>query len=328
MRLPFAQVEPTTRCNYTCGFCAGRHMPQRDISLETFRRFIDQVEGLEHLELQGEGEPLLHPQFFEMIACARAKFPGLQVSLITNGSLFTEANIAGLLDHRVTRLYVSLESADDVSFQRIRGGKLERVRRGIRDLLAARNARGLAQPVVGLALTVLKTTVRETSRGISDLYRDLRLDGGITVQTLQGMPQYSRLYAEDVRAEMPDAAEGQRMDEDIRGNPDFVSAYGQRLNAPGFYELLYTRVDPRTRCPWLDNALYVSTGGDLLPCCNAKDYARDRLGDLGSGLEGAMRRRAVLQGQLRQGQIPASCTGCPIGHGIALNALLGNLPLR
>ena len=145
----------------------------------------------------------LHPQFFEMIALARAKFPKLQVSLISNGSLFTAANIDGLLAHRVTRIFVSMESADDATFQRVRGGKLDRVRRGIRDLLAERNARGMDIPVVGLAVTVLKTTVHESTRRISDFYRELQLDGGITVQRLQAMPQYSRLYPEEVRREMP-----------------------------------------------------------------------------------------------------------------------------
>jgi MoaA/NifB/PqqE/SkfB family radical SAM enzyme len=321
MKLPFAQIEPTTRCNYTCGFCAGRHMPQQDMSLETFRSFIDQAEGLEHIELQGEGEPLLHPQFFEMIGLARRKFPGLQVSLITNGSLFTAENIDRLLQHRVARIFVSMESADDASFRRIRGGSLERVRRGIRSLLDERDARGQEVPVVGLAVTILKTTVQEASQGISDFYRDLRLDGGITAQRLQAMPQYSRLYPEATRGEMPDEADIGRLNDDIRRNPAFVAALRQRQDAPGFYERLYASVDLRLRCPWLENALYVSTRGDLVPCCHAKDYARDRLGELGTGVEGALRKRAAMQRQLQQGQIPSACTGCPIAHGVALHAL-------
>lgn len=323
MNLPFAQVEPTTRCNFTCGFCAGRHMAQQDLALDTFRSFVEQAEGLEHLELQGEGEPLLHPQFFEMIALAREKFPQLQVSLISNGSMFTAANIDGLLNHRVTRIFVSMESADDATFQRVRGGKLDRVRRGIRDLLAERDARGMDIPAVGLAVTVLKTTVRESTRLISDFYREMRLDGGITVQRLQAMPQYSRLYPEDVRGEMPGDEDMRRLGEDVARNADFQSALRQRGGQPGFYEHLYSSVDARSRCPWLENALYMSTGGDLVPCCHVKDYARDRLGDLASGLEGVLRKRAAMQAQLRQGKIPSSCTGCPIAHGIAFNALLG-----
>ncbi len=322
VKLPFAQVEPTTRCNFTCGFCAGRHMPQQDMPMGAFHAFIDQAEGLEHVELQGEGEPLLHPQFFDMIGYARKKFPRLKVSTITNGSLLTAGNIDRLLEHGVTRIFVSMESADNESFQRIRGGKLERVRRGIAKLLAERDARGMGLPVVGLAVTVLKTTVREASRGISDFYRDLRLDGGIVVQRLQAMPGYSKLYGEETRAEMPDDGDMRRLHDDIRGNAPFVAALRKRQEAPGFYEALYASVDPGAQCPWLENALYVSAQGDFVACCHHKNYAEQKLGDVRSGVEGAIRRRMAMGAQVREGRMPSACTGCPIANNIARNALI------
>ncbi len=43
--------------------------------------------GLMHVELQGEGEPMLHPRFFEMAAMIRRMHPVAKISLITNGSL-------------------------------------------------------------------------------------------------------------------------------------------------------------------------------------------------------------------------------------------------
>jgi MoaA/NifB/PqqE/SkfB family radical SAM enzyme len=302
-------------------------MAQQDISLESFAKFIDQVEGLEHIELQGEGEPLLHPRFFELIECARRKFPALEISLISNGSLFTAENVDGLLRNRVTRILVSTESADDATFQRIRGGKLERVRRGISHLLAERHARGMDFPLVGLAVTVLKTTVRESLRGISGLYRDLGLDGGITIQRLQAMPQYSRHYPEGTRSEMLDDQDVRRLNDDIRGNAELIATLAKGPGARGFYERLYASVDMGSRCPWLENALYVSTQGDLVACCHIKNYAQDRLGELDSGVAGAMRKRGLLQEQLRLGKIPRACTGCPIAHRIALRALAGGRPL-
>ena len=243
--------------------------------------------------------------------------------MISNGSLFTAENIDQLLKHRIARIFVSTESADDATFQRIRGGKLERVRRGIANLLAERGARGMDVPVVGLAVTVLKTTVRESLRGITGLYRDLGLDGGINIQRLQAMPQYSRLYPEGTRSEMLDDEDVRRLNDDIRGNADLVAVLKQRQAAPGFYERLYSSVDARARCPWLENAIYVSTQGDLVACCHVKNYAQDRLGDLDSGVGGALRKRAAMQEQLRHGKIPSPCIGCSIAHGIALRALSG-----
>jgi hypothetical protein len=197
------------------------------------------------------------------------------------------------------------------------------VRRGIANLLAERGARGMDVPVVGLAVTVLKTTVRESLRGITGLYRDLKLDGGINIQRLQAMPQYSRLYPEGTRSEMLDDEDVRRLNDDIRGNADLVAVLKQRQGAPGFYERLYSSVDTRARCPWLENALYVSTQGDLVACCHIKNYAQDRLGTLDSGVGGALRKRAAMQEHLRRGQIPGPCAGCSIAHGIALRALSG-----
>ena len=282
MYVQFAQIEPTTRCNYTCGFCAGRHMAQQDISLETFKRFIDQTEGLRHLELQGEGEPLIHPHFFDMVRYAREKFPKVQVSMISNGSLFNKENIDKILLHDITRIFVSMESADDNRFQRIRGGKLERVRRGIRNLLITRNKKGAKAPVLGLAVTLLKSTVNEPTEAIQQFYNDLGLDGGIMMQPLQRMPQYTRFYPEEMIRELPDQEDIVRLNESIMCSPSFQCAMQQRGQQPGFYENLYGSVNTNFECPWLANGIYVSTQGQLLPCCQIKDYATHALSELDS----------------------------------------------
>ena len=54
-RVRLLQVEPTSRCNFTCGFCVGRHLDQSDLDLETFREALAQLPDLERLERHGEG---------------------------------------------------------------------------------------------------------------------------------------------------------------------------------------------------------------------------------------------------------------------------------
>ena len=105
----FAQIEPTTRCNYRCGFCAGRSMRQGDLDWQVFERFLSSNPNLRHVELQGEGEPLMHPRFFDMVAACRAR--GIKVSLISNGSMLSESAIDRLIEGGVDSIHVSLESA-------------------------------------------------------------------------------------------------------------------------------------------------------------------------------------------------------------------------
>jgi len=162
----FAQIEPTTRCNFTCGFCAGRSMRQGDLGWETFERFLAINPDLQHVELQGEGEPLMHPRFFDMVSACRAR--GIRVSLISNGSMFTREKVDRLIGDAVESIHVSLESSDEDEFQTIRGGKLSKVVEGLRLLIARRREHGRDRPVVGFSVTVLRRTLESEAGHTAD----------------------------------------------------------------------------------------------------------------------------------------------------------------
>ena len=321
MHVRFAQVEPTTRCNYTCGFCVGRHMPQQDITIETFTHFIARVEGLEAIELQGEGEPLLHPDFFELIRIAREKFPQVEISMISNGSMFTKEIVERILDANIAHIYVSAESVDDADFQRIRGGKLERVRRGIRHLLAQRKARNLTRPLVGLSITALRSTVKELPEKIPLFYRSLDLDGGINIQPLQVMPQYTPVYDDAMRQELIDQPASMLLQQAFRTSEPLRNAMNEATGAthPGFYPRLYGSVDGRFFCPWLENGIYISTQGQVMPCCHVKNYDKDTLGEIQTDEQEINAQRIAMKHALHQGIIPSACQGCSVATTVTQN---------
>ncbi|WP_198350827.1 radical SAM protein [Flavisphingomonas formosensis] len=298
-----AQIEPTTRCNFACGFCAGRSMRQGDLAWEAFVAFLDAHPGLLHVELQGEGEPLLHPRFFDMAAECRAR--GIAVGLITNGSLLDEERIERLLVAGLASIHISMESADPDQFRRIRGGKFAKVRQGIARLAARRRARGQTQPVIGLAVTVLRETIGAL-QGICDLYMAERLDGGLLVQPLQTMASYADRYDPAMTAQL-------LAGEDWRRFLALRAALGQALpvrrTEDYFYHALYAGFDPaRATCPWLDHGAYLNATGTVTGCCFMKEEtdafaaAADRAG--------GDARRAALVGTLDRGIVPAACRGC------------------
>jgi radical SAM protein with 4Fe4S-binding SPASM domain len=69
------QIEPTG---------PGKHGPGQSpafMCFDTFRRLLDQFAGARVLRLQGAGEPLAHPRFFDMVRYAVTR--GMQVSALT-----------------------------------------------------------------------------------------------------------------------------------------------------------------------------------------------------------------------------------------------------
>jgi len=316
----FLQMEPTTRCNFTCGFCAGRHMDQTDLSFDAFASALDQLPEVEHVELQGEGEPLLHPAFFEMARHARAR--GIEVSTITNGSMFSRERIERLLDADLTSVLVSIESPDPAEFASIRGGRLDKVIEGVTALVAARNARGVARPAVGFAVTVLKSTA-DRFPDILALYERLGLDGGVVVQSLNRMDAYARHYSEPMQAETSSGLvravvehrlqrQVERSDIDRRGEPTL------------FWTALFAgATQPGSGCPWLRDALHVDRQGRVTACPYVKDADRHGLGRVGDngldddGLEAILSARQELQRGLLAGDVPAPCEGCAIADAVA-----------
>lgn len=327
MAIECLQVEPTTRCNFTCGFCCGRTMAQGDLELDAFTELIDALPSLRHIELQGEGEPLLHPRFFEMVRYARAR--GIRVSFITNGSHFTAENIEAILEAPPEVIFVSIESPEEQAFKEIRGGLLSKVKKRVAALMAAKRERGLERPRVGFAISILKRTL-DTLPGIVALYEELGLDGGVSMQPLQRMEAYASVYTPEVEAQLLGPDDMKRLRKSPARGP-LLSLQELGNQNGGFYQELWGRWKPDQGCPWLAKGLYASRTGDLTPCCSIKDAHRfgSHL-DGANGVEAMSRISAELSAELLGGTVPAACQGCPIAETVvtAVGGVVDSSPAR
>jgi len=85
-------------------------------------------------------EPLLHPRLVEFVRrCREAGVPS--VHLTTNGTPLNERRIRALLDAGVTSIYVSLDASRRDTYERVRGGDLDRVESRLRAILRLREER-------------------------------------------------------------------------------------------------------------------------------------------------------------------------------------------
>ena len=101
-------IEITNICNLRCSFCRKSRKPPRSLTLPEFEEILRQVkEYTDYIYLHVQGEPLLHPEFSEIMNLCDAY--GMQVQLVTNGSLLNRC--PDLLDHSSLRkLSISLQS--------------------------------------------------------------------------------------------------------------------------------------------------------------------------------------------------------------------------
>ncbi len=138
-------IEITSRCNLRCTYCDKLPVLPRskigDMDIQLFKRIID--EGARHnlwgVKLSYRGEPLLHPQIFEMIAYAKEKGV-LDIYFNTNGTLLSRPVAKELIASGLDRISVSVDGIDPEFFNRERvGADFAKVTDNIAYLMQARN---------------------------------------------------------------------------------------------------------------------------------------------------------------------------------------------
>ena len=208
-------------------------MPQQDLSRADFNAILAQWPKLTGIEIQGEGEPLIHPDFFALLIDAKRRCPEAVLSTISNGSLFNASNIERLLQSPLNQLWISLETLNPLEFKRLRGGKLSRVLRGLRLLLAAKRAQG-ADLKIGFAVTLLHSQHAQLP-AISRLYHALGMDGGISLQGLQTMPAYLQYYGAELIGELLQQKDGEAIRQIIASDAQVKRAIFDYRQQGSFY---------------------------------------------------------------------------------------------
>ena len=167
--LPFAlSIEPTNCCNLHCPECpSGLKTLTRErgyIDRELFTKIIDQLhQSLLYLTFYFQGEPFLHPGFFEMVKYAKEKH--IFVSTSTNGHFLSEFNANAAIGSGLDQLIISLDGIDQESYSSYRkGGSFEKVVDGIQKMTTLKKEMGSVKPRVILQFLVLKPNQHEVEQ--------------------------------------------------------------------------------------------------------------------------------------------------------------------
>lgn len=303
-------IEPTTRCNFSCWYCVGRHMKQEDIELENFGKMLSNFPDLEALALVGEGEPLLHKDFFKMANMARER--NIRVLTISNGSAFSQSVVRQLCESEIAYVSISIDShLPDVFAASRLEGNLEKVWQGIRRLRTYRDEHGYAYPKIGLKGTLFKET-QDQIPAIVAAAKENGVEIFESFQPLNPKESYLSIYPKAALCEVDSIAEvGAAIArdsvfgrEELLPFQDFCS-----VEQLPFFPKVFSRPEGRS-CN--ETWLYALLSGDITPCCQIKSGFSGRWNIFDKQLTEILADRDYenLRFNLWNGIFPNYCQGC------------------
>lgn len=260
-------IEPTTRCNFNCWYCIGRHMKQEDIDFDGFVAALNNFPTIKTLALVGEGEPLMHKQFFDMVRVAKER--GIRVVTLSNGSAFSESVVKKLCESEVDYISISIDSTDPATFADSRlDGDLTRVLEGIKKLTTYRDTNGYKYPLIGVKGSLFDHT-RGEMPAIVETAKQCGVDMFESFQALNPKKSYVEIYPADKVQLLKQSHEvAKKIAEDYsKLSLPSIADFAQRE------KIAISNCGPtnglRPNCN--EEWIYSLLSGDVTPCCQIKD---------------------------------------------------------
>lgn len=162
------QLDITNACNLRCVHCYHpHHKNEGALSLVEWKQILSQYKALiQKMKFRPAvvicgGEPLVSPLLWPILDYVKSEMPTAEVSILSNGTLITEATAARLQRYSQVRFQVSLDGPDSNRHDEIRGaGNFEKALRGIRVLRAHR-----------LTVNVLSVLSAKTAPWMEDFFQ-------------------------------------------------------------------------------------------------------------------------------------------------------------
>jgi radical SAM protein with 4Fe4S-binding SPASM domain len=322
----FVQIEPVGQCNLRCEMCAiqfrrdgARGEPLAFLAFDDFTRLVEGFGGIDELQLQGLGEPTMHPRFFEMVAWASAR--GIRVSTNTNLTLWSERRARQCIESGLATLHVSLDAATPALYERIRrGAHFGKVLRNLRRVVAARNAAHSR-----LQLRIVTVLMKQNLDELPAIVR-LAHDEGIAdvfVQYLchdfeeRSLPAEYRPMRDFIHEQALDALPREQLETSFAAARDAAAHDGVSLRLPQLTRSPRPRTPPRCDWPW--RGAYVSYRGDAMPCCMVGTPDRVNFGNmLDDGVAKVWRGNAYqrFRAQLAADAPSPICRSCSLDRGV------------
>lgn len=325
----YVQIEPVGQCNLRCRMCPIQfrrdgppHGPLAFMPFEGFTRLVDELGGLRELHLQGLGEPMMHPRFFDMVSYAAGR--GIRVTTNTNLTLLNDRRAALCVSSGLDCLHVSIDGATAETFERIRvRARFECVLGNLRRLLAARSRQGSARPRLHMVVVAMRANLHELP-ALVRLAAEWSMEE-VFVQHLchdfgeASLPAGYRPMREFVQQETLLEEEPARIERFFSAARAEACAAGIRLRLPHTRMRFHAPGTPGPeRCDWPWRGAYISYQGYAMPCCMVSTPDRIHFGNVfteGLAAIWSGAGYAEFRERLSSEEPPEICRSCSIYKG-------------
>lgn len=255
--MPIAiSFEPTTSCNLRCPECpSGLRSFTRPTGMmeeKLYKKTIDELaDTLLYLIFYFQGEPYLHPKFFELVNYAHEK--GIYTATSTNAHYLNDEKARKTVESGLDRLIISIDGTTQETYEQYRiGGNLEKVLEGTRNIIKWKKELKSSTPHVIFQFLVVKPNEHQIEE-VKKLAEEMGVDE-VGLKTAQ-------IY---------DYEDGS----DLIPTIDKYSRY--KKNESGRFSIKNKFVD---HCWKMWHSCVITWDGGVVPCCFDKD-AEYQLGDM------------------------------------------------
>jgi MoaA/NifB/PqqE/SkfB family radical SAM enzyme len=293
--IDWIQVEVTSRCNAACTYCPRTvyrsTWENRDLSLDTFERLLPILAKTKMVHLQGWGEPLLHKQFFEIVASV--KKAGCKVGTTTNGMMLDRPAISRLVESGIDHVAFSLTGIGEKNNRVREGTEFSRILQTISDLVAEKKAHQTKVPMVNVVYLLFRSHLPDIGKIVPVL-------AGIGIQqviisTLDFIPD------KDLQKEYL-VPRNESEYQELKSLLDQLAGDGERAGLRIHYRLVTPGEKNQICTENAERALFVSADGAVSPCVFANIPASGA-SHVAGGYESAYRRFTF--GNVADESIPA-----------------------
>ena len=241
-------IEPTTSCNLRCPECPSGlrsfTRPTGMLSQGLYKQVIEELHPtLLYLILYFQGEPYLHPDFYDFISFAHKK--NIYTSTSTNAHYLDMDNARKTVESGLDRLIISMDGTSQESYESYRkGGSLAKVIDGMDQLISWKKKLKSKTPHTILQFIVFRQNEHEIPE-VREIARKTGVDE-LAIKTAQ-------IY---------DFENGS----DLLPSADEYSRYAK--NGTGEWKIKNRLLD---HCWKMWHSSVITWDGKIVPCCFDKD---------------------------------------------------------